>query len=186
MEISLILSGHVAVSSGGAASLMTGVDGCKFGWIAITLDTHSWVITHALHPDGVTLVNTHSESSVVAIDIPIGLTEQGARACDQAARALLGRPRSSSVFPAPIRPALAARNREETDRITREADGRGVGAQAWNIYNRVRDMDGLFRSSSRLREKVYNAHPVLRNCFNPPQLARYGLINRLEMLTYAV
>jgi predicted RNase H-like nuclease len=142
---------------------VTGVDGCKFGWIAITLNTHSWVITHALHPDGVTLVNAYSESEVIAIDIPIGLTEQGARACDQAARSLLGRPRSSSVFPAPIRPALAAPNREEADRITREADGRGVGAQAWNIYNRVRDMDGLLRSSSRLRERVYETHPEV--CF---------------------
>jgi predicted RNase H-like nuclease len=148
---------------GGAGSLVIGVDGCKFGWIAITLDTNSWVITHTLHPDGVTLFSVYSESEVIAIDIPIGLTEQGARACDQAARSLLGQPRSSSVFPAPIRPALAARNREEADLITREADGRGVGAQAWNIYNRVRDMDGLLRSSNRLRERVYEAHPEV--CF---------------------
>jgi predicted RNase H-like nuclease len=151
------------VNSGGAGGLATGVDGCKFGWIAITLDTDSWVITHALHPDGVTLFNAYSESAVIAIDIPIGLTEQGARQCDQAARSLLGRPRSSSVFPAPIRPALAARNRQEADRITRQVDGRGVGAQAWNIYNRVRDMDGLLRSSNRLRERPYEAHPEV--CF---------------------
>jgi predicted RNase H-like nuclease len=151
------------VSSGGAGSLVTGVDGCKFGWIAITVDTNSWVITYALHPDGVTLFNAHNESAVIAIDIPIGLTEQGAGVCDQAARSLLGRPRSSSVFPPPIRAALAARTREEADRITREADGRGVGAQAWNIYNRVRDMDGLLRSSSQLRERIYEAHPEV--CF---------------------
>jgi predicted RNase H-like nuclease len=41
----------------------------------------------------------------VVIDILIGLPDRGSRACDVEARALLGKPRSSSVFPAPIRRA---------------------------------------------------------------------------------
>ena len=146
-----------------AGFLVTGVDGCKSGWLAITLETVSRHITHALLPDGASLFNANCESKVIAIDIPIDLTERGVRECDRAARSLLGRPRSSSVFPAPIRPALAARNREEADRITRDVDGRGVGAQAWNIYNRVRDIDGLLRSSKHLRERIYESHPEV--CF---------------------
>ena len=163
-----LVAGDVSMSCGTAGKLVTGVDGCKSGWIAITLDTNSWAITHTLHPDGLTLFDANRKSRVIAIDIPIGFTERGARECDQMARSLLGRPRSSSVFPAPIRLALVARNRLEADRITRDADGRGVGAQAWNIYARVRDIDELLRSSKRLRERIYESHPEV--CFR----ALYG------------
>jgi len=144
-------------------ALVTGVDGCTSGWIAVTLETESTDIMHAVHPDGESLFAALAESSMIAIDIPIGLPEQGARKCDQAARRLLGRPRSSSVFPAPIRSALTARSREEADRITRSIDGRGVGAQAWNIYARIREIDALLRESKRLRDRVYEAHPEV--CF---------------------
>ena len=47
--------------------------------------------------------------------------------------------------------------------MTRDADGRGVGAQAWNIYARVREIDSLLRSSQKLRERLYESHPEL--CF---------------------
>ena len=40
----------------------------------------------------------------LAIDIPIGIPEAGARPADREARALLG-PRRNSVFPAPVRAA---------------------------------------------------------------------------------
>ena len=44
--------------------------------------------------------------AVFSIDIPIGLTDSGPRQCDIQARRLLGARRGTSVFPAPIRPAL--------------------------------------------------------------------------------
>ncbi len=143
--------------------LVTGVDGCKSGWIAITLDPDSGDFTHAVHPDGASLFAAIAESRVIAIDIPIRLPEKGVRECDRAARRLLGRPRSSSVFPAPIRAALDAQSRIEADRITRSVDGRGVGAQAWNIYSRIREVDSLLRKSKRLRDSVYESHPEV--CF---------------------
>ena len=143
-------------------ALVTGVDGCKSGWIAITLETETGDLFHGVHPDGASLFAA-TGVGVIAIDIPIGLTQQGARECDQAARRLLGRPRSSSVFPSPIRPALAAQSREEADCITRSVDGRGVGAQAWNIYSRIQEVDGLLRKSERLRDRVYESHPEV--CF---------------------
>jgi predicted RNase H-like nuclease len=144
-------------------ALVTGIDGCKAGWIAITLETETGDLGHAVHPDGESLFAATTESLAIAIDIPIGLPESGARVCDQEARRLLGRPRSSSVFPAPIRSALEAQSRVEADRITRGLDGRGVGAQSWNIYSRIREIDGLLRKSDRMRDKMYESHPEV--CF---------------------
>jgi predicted RNase H-like nuclease len=142
---------------------VTGIDGCKSGWIAVTLDTASQQLSHGVYPDGACLFAATIESNVIAIDIPIGLPQRGARACDRAARRLLGRPRSSSVFPAPIRPALAAESRVEADRITRNIDGRGVGAQAWNIYSRICEIDIQLRQFRRLRDRVHESHPEV--CF---------------------
>jgi predicted RNase H-like nuclease len=161
-NIRIVFSGWVWVWERMLA-LVTGVDGCKSGWIAITLETESGNLAHTVRHDGTTLFAATSNSRVIAIDIPIGLTEQGVRECDQAARRLLGRPRSSSVFPAPIRPSFVARSREEADRISRSVDGRGVGAQAWNIYSRIREVDSLLRKSERLQDRVYESHPEV--CF---------------------
>ncbi len=144
-------------------ALVTGIDGCKAGWIAITLETETGDLSHAVFPDGESLFAAMDVPQAIAIDIPIGLPESGARVCDQEARRLLGRPRSRSVFPSPIRPALYAQSRGEADRITRGVDGRGVGAQAWNIYSRIREIDDLLRESPQLRDRVYESHPEV--CF---------------------
>jgi predicted RNase H-like nuclease len=95
--------------------------------------------------------------TIVAVDIPIGLPHAGPRACDAAARRLLGRPRASSVFSAPIRPALAASSRAEAARITQETDGRRVGAQAFGIYAKVRETD-QYMSPSR-QNVMREVHP---------------------------
>jgi len=99
----------------------------------------------------------------LALDIPIGLTNSGPRECDKLARRLLGHPRRSSVFPAPIRPALEAQNRKQADEITRSIDGRGVGAQAFGLYARIREVDEIMRSDAQARGRIYEVHPEL--CF---------------------
>jgi predicted RNase H-like nuclease len=98
---------------------------------------------------------------VLAVDIPIGLPDSGPRKCDQLARKLLGSPRASSVFPAPIRPAIEARSREEADEITRSVDGRGVGAQAWGLYARIREVDEIVSTDALARRRIYEVHPEL-------------------------
>jgi predicted RNase H-like nuclease len=144
-------------------ALVSGVDGCRAGWLALTVGPDRGSIHAVVYPDAATLFRATARSCVVAIDIPIGLPESGIRACDRLARQLLGRPRSSSVFPAPVRPALPARSRLEADRLTRAVDGRGVGAQAWGLYGRIRDVDTCVRGDTGLRLRVHEAHPEV--CF---------------------
>ena len=68
--------------------------------------------------------------ATVCIDIPIGLSSDGFRACDRAARQLLGK-RSSSVFPVPPRLALAPLSYEEINLASKAHCGKGVSKQAF-------------------------------------------------------
>ncbi len=138
-----------------------GVDACKGGWICIGRDLASGSIFSAIYESVDALLEAISNPIIVAIDIPIGLTDSGPRECDLRARKMLGSPRSSSVFPAPLRRALEATSREEADEITRSIDGKGVPAQAWGIYPRIREVDLVLRADARARRITYEVHPEL-------------------------
>jgi predicted RNase H-like nuclease len=107
------------------------------------------------------LLDLRPAPAILCIDIPIGLSESGARECDRLARSLLGSPRCSSVFPAPIRPALRAVTRDDASRITHRIDGRRVSAQAWQLYPKIREVDALLASGGAARVRVVEVHPEL-------------------------
>ena len=44
------------------------------------------------------------QAAIIAVDVPIGLPDSGARGCALEARQILRKPRSASVFPAPVLP----------------------------------------------------------------------------------
>ncbi len=96
---------------------------------------------------------------LVAIDMPIGLSEAGPRRCDQEARRFLGHPRGSSVFPAPIRPMLQALDYGEACSIGRARDGRALSRQAWNLLPRIRQLDDLLQRRPPWRQRIGEAHP---------------------------
>jgi predicted RNase H-like nuclease len=142
---------------------LLGVDGCKAGWIAIRKDTESGAIDSEILTSGYQLIDHFTSHQVVALDIPIGLTDSGPRQCDILARRLLGKPRSNSVFPAPIRSAVAASARNEADAISRSIQGKGVGAQAFGIYPRIREIDEIMRGNELARKCIHEVHPEV--CF---------------------
>lgn len=142
---------------------IAGVDGCKGGWIAIRKDVGSGEISSEIYSSGGQLFSQSPKHGVLALDIPIGLTDSGPRRCDTVARKMLGQPRGSSVFPAPIRPALTALDRKEADSISRSVDGKGVGVQAFGLYPRIREIDEIMRSGELAPGYIYEVHPEL--CF---------------------
>jgi predicted RNase H-like nuclease len=81
----------------------------------------------------------------IAVDMPIGLPQSGRRACDALARRALG-PRRSSVFPVPVRSALAA---------TSFAEVTGLSIQAWNIVPKIAEVDACWQPN------VYEVSPEL-------------------------
>jgi predicted RNase H-like nuclease len=139
--------------------LAAGVDGCRAGWVLVTREFGSKEIEGACFESARALFAQKPAPDVIAIDIPIGLTESGSRACDQAARKFLGRPRASSVFPAPIRAVLEARSWEEACEIRSRIENKRMSKQAWAIVGKVREVDEELRARARLRDRVREVHP---------------------------
>ena len=142
-------------------TFLSGVDGCKAGWLSITKNIINGRIESKIFLTAEDLVDQEILPQIIAIDIPIGLTDSGQRVCDNLARKILGEPRRRSVFPAPVRPSLTARTRQEADIISLSIDGRGVGVQAWGLYEKIREIDQLLITHPLLRRILFEVHPEL-------------------------
>ncbi len=142
---------------------LVGVDGCPGGWVAIGQSMASGPrgeVRAVVAPRLQSLLAEFDGLRLVGIDMPIGLSENEPRRCDQIARQRLGA-RASSVFPAPLRPALNAATHAEASANSRQAGGQGVSAQAWNLFARVRELDELLQHCREWRERVVEVHPEL-------------------------
>jgi predicted RNase H-like nuclease len=87
---------------------VSGVDGCRGGWVVVSFYMHKEIIVKwhwKLCPGFQDVVTFTASSEYVAVDMPIGLPtspDSGGRLCDRAARHLLG-PRRFTIFTPPIR-----------------------------------------------------------------------------------
>jgi predicted RNase H-like nuclease len=144
--------------------LLVGVDGCRGGWVAavataaaphrllevIVLD-HIAPVLHWLGTDRV---------AMVAIDMPMGLTEAGPRRCDVETRARLGA-RASSVFTTPPRALLRCATHAEAVALGRSIDGRGISIQAFNLVPKIAQLDHALGPDPEpaLFDRFIEAHP---------------------------
>jgi predicted RNase H-like nuclease len=78
--------------------------------------------------------------AAVAVDMPIGLADEGPREPDLAARKLIG-PRASAVFSTPVRAALEAPTQAEASMVSRERSGKGVSAQAFALKRKIFEVE---------------------------------------------
>lgn len=136
-----------------------GADGCHAGWICIFEELPSRRLGSKVFSTIADLFAAAPQLDVLAVDIPIGLTDAGPRDCDLAARRLLAPLRASSVFPAPIRPALHAPTYLDACDRSLQAQGKRVSKQAWAIYPKIRQLDDLLRADAPVRDRVYEVHP---------------------------
>ncbi len=60
-------------------AIVAGADGCKTGWLCVAKDLDTGLIISDVFGNAQLLLQHKLELSVIAIDIPIGLTENGAR-----------------------------------------------------------------------------------------------------------
>lgn len=143
---------------------IAGVDGCKTGWFAILEEIPARQLGSKIFPTISDLTKHLAQFAVVAIDIPIGLTDAGPRACDVAARKLLRGARASSVFPAPIRPAIAAGTYEEACERSFAAQGKKLPKQSWAIYPKIRELDSALRAHPEWCNTIFEVHPEVSFC----------------------
>jgi len=145
------------------AAPVLGVDGCRAGWVGVVLRPHGPPTVHvgASVAAMVEQIREGGDLAVVAIDIPIGLPDHGARAADTLTRrALPGK--ASSVFPTATRAAyLAASYAEARERNVAATGGTSLSAQAWALGPRILEVDAWVRSGPTVA--VIEVHPEL--CF---------------------
>lgn len=138
------------------------------------------------------VIATAVDVSILAVDIPIGLhaaASRGGRDCDILARKILGRPRASSIFPPPARPALAASSYLEALLKNRDSSPAGIGIsrQCYGLFPKLHEVNEAM--TPELQEKIREVHPEL--CFlemnsgkSLPESKRTpeGLRHRLELI----
>jgi predicted RNase H-like nuclease len=134
-----------------------GVDGWRGAWIGALLEGRCVSLLRL--PD-VTAVLAVPGATVVGIDMPIGLSENGVRACDVQARNLLG-PAGSSVFPTPVRAVLATDDYAEARALSRAATfpPRAPSAQAFQLVRAIRQLDDALGDPPA--DGVVEVHPEL-------------------------
>ncbi|MEM9627821.1 MAG: DUF429 domain-containing protein [Pseudomonadota bacterium] len=138
-----------------------GADACRLGWFRACRETASRQVHFGVFECVADLLSSWPQPDMLAIDIPIGLPDSGARECDRMARRCLGWPRRNSVFPAPIRRAINATSQSEASGITLAIDGRMVSAQAFGLFPKIREVDALLRTSAEARSRIREIHPEI-------------------------
>jgi predicted RNase H-like nuclease len=139
---------------------VAGVDGCRAGWVRFAVELPSLATSVDVVDLPELLRSRPPDLASIGIDIPIGLLD-GSRACDKAARKLLGQPRGSSVFPAPCRAVLSASRHSEASEINRQKTTRGLSQQAWGIAPKIKQVDDSITSGCQCW--AFEVHPEV--CF---------------------
>lgn len=145
-------------------SRIGGIDGCPAGWLLAVTATGEGTVETFTFSTFKELVSASQGFAVLAIDIPIGLPDDGPRPPDLAARALLG-PRASSVFPAPVRAALNAISYESACELSFAAHGKRLSKQSFAILPKIREVDELLRTRSATDFPVHEVHPEVSFCY---------------------
>lgn len=167
-------------------ALVAGVDGCKGGWFVVLWDGHStW--REEFCPTFECVVKVQPSPHITAVDIPIGLLEngcRGGRVCERVARSLLGWPRRNSVFSAPGRKALSASSYREARILNEPA---GLTKQSYALFPKLRQVDQVM--TPNLQKRIKETHPEL--CFyaandgsalRNSKRSRFGQVERIKIL----
>ncbi len=132
-----------------------GLDGCRNGWVAVTIDgSHRGIA----FPADISWLGAQRFDRA-AIDIPIGMTDDGDRLCDRLARARLS-PHGARVFSG-ARRWLWERFRNPAS-ANEEALRRGqtrVSLQLWHLGPKIMEVDAFARTHRHL--DLREAHPEL-------------------------
>jgi predicted RNase H-like nuclease len=132
-----------------------GLDGFAKGWVSVSLDQSGADISfHADVSDALS-----GPFARAAIDIPIGMRDDGERLCDLLARDRL-RPHGSRVFTGARR--WLWEDHRDPDQANIEASRRGqkrVSRQLWHLGPKIMEVDRFVRSRRGL--DIREAHPEL-------------------------
>jgi len=138
-----------------------GIDGSRGGWVAVLRNSENENIYDVkFAKDLSTLLKPNIDLAL--IDMPIGLDNKakpGGRSVDKIARKFLIK-RKSSIFNAPSRYILEAKNYKEANKINK-MNGLGLSKQSWNLIPKIIELEKVLHLKER--PKIYESHPEI--CF---------------------
>lgn len=132
-----------------------GLDGFSKGWVAVLLDGDQQTIS--FHVDIADALARSFDRA--GIDIPIGMSDDGKRACDGLAREKL-RPHTSRVFTGARR--WLWQKFHDPDKANSEARRRGqtrVSRQLWHLGPKIMEVDAFVRAHRA--HDIREVHPEL-------------------------
>jgi predicted RNase H-like nuclease len=132
-----------------------GLDGCASGWVAVLVDGDRRELS--FHPDIADALRCSFDRA--GIDIPIGMPDEGIRACDLLAREKL-RPHASRVFTGARR--WLWQEFDDPDKANQEATRRGqsrASRQLWHLGRKIMQVDAYVRANPSL--DIREVHPEL-------------------------
>jgi len=143
---------------------VAGLDGFRSGWFAVFYRPADGTCRQRIVPTLEAALDAPEAPGFVGVDMVIGLPDRaasGGRACDRAARALLGYPRSSSVFSPPAYAALDAETYQEARALhTGTADDApGITIQAFHLLPKMREVAAVV--TPERQQRVREVHPEL-------------------------
>ena len=165
-------------------SKVLGLDGCRDGWIAAVV-ADGCLRSVEYHKSASLAIDAHTDATIFAFDIPIGLSNKGLRAADTAARRFL-QGRKSSVFNAPPLAALNATTYAEASKDSKLVSGRGLTRQSFNLFPKIRDVAAAVAVGD---DRIYEAHPEVSFLeladadLPPPKKTWDGVMRRRALLS---
>jgi predicted RNase H-like nuclease len=158
-----------------------GLDGFRHGWVAVRIEGRKRELRFLSAAEEI-LAWPFARA---AIDIPIGLPEDGDRICDVEARKLIA-PHRSRVFLGARRWILDCTTLAEANRTARRRGQKGVSAQLFCLRSKIAEIDALVCHAGQ--DRIRETHPevVFRrlNGWNPlaPKKTPQGAALRHQLL----
>lgn len=137
-------------------STVAGVDACRGGWVAVVLRDGAYAGSHVAERLG-DVVRDIGDAAAIGVDIPLGLMAAGSRGTDAAARALLGR-RRSTIFEIAPRPCWDQPDHASASALSRQLMGKGMSIQSWGLKAKLLDANALYDEGVA---PLWEVHPEL-------------------------
>lgn len=139
---------------------LAGIDGCPHGWIMVKSMAENY--TYHIYEHFSEIIRDHPNLHRILVDMPIGLsTRDHRRNIDQQLRKNLDG-RKSTVFNAPCRAAVYAKNPEQAKKENQIVEGKSLSIQSLSLCQKIREID-RYLSSGKADVDVFESHPEF--CF---------------------
>lgn len=134
---------------------VTGLDGFSKGWVAVSIDGDQRSVS--FHTDIADALARPFDRA--GIDIPIGMTDDGARDCDRLARLRL-RPHGSRVFTGARRWLWQEfQDPDEANEAALRRQQTRVSRQLWHLGKKIMEVDAFVRANAA--RDIREVHPEL-------------------------